>query len=115
MKVGVLETFLLIAGMAVVTFSIRFILLPLSEKVTLTHGMRRALRYVPPVVLTAIIVPAVLIPDGNTYQVSWRNPYLMGAIVTAVIGKVTKNLLITIIAGMASFALWQWLVQIWGG
>ena len=110
-----METFLLVAGMAVVTFSIRYALLPLSEKVTLSHGMRRALRYVPPVVLTAIIVPAVLIPDGHTYQVSWRNPYLMGALVTAVIGKFTKNLLVTIIAGMAFFALWQWLVQIWGG
>lgn len=110
-----METFLMVAGMAVVTFSIRYALLPLSEKVTLTHGIRRALRYVPPVVLTAIIVPAVLIPDGSSYQVSWRNPYLMGAVVTAVIGKATKNLLVTIIAGMAFFAFWQWLVKIWGG
>lgn len=115
MKVGVMETFFLIAGMAGVTFTIRYILLPLSEKVTLSHGMRRALRYVPPVVLTAIIVPAVLMPDGHSYQVSWQNPYLVGAVITAVIGKTTKNLLVTIITGMAFFALWQWLVQIWGG
>ena len=110
-----METFMLVAGMAAVTFSIRYALLPLSEKVTLSHGMRRALRYVPPVVLTAIIVPAVLIPDGQSYQVTWQNPYLIGAVVTAIIGKTTKNLLVTIIAGMAFFALWQWLVQMWGG
>jgi branched-subunit amino acid transport protein len=115
MKYGIMDTVFLVAGMAAVTFLLRYLLLPLSDKLTLSNGMRRALRYVPPVVLTAIIVPAVLIPDGQSYHVSWQNPYLVGAVVTAIIGKVTKNLLITIIAGMAFFALWQWLVQIWCG
>jgi branched-subunit amino acid transport protein len=115
MTYGAVDTVFLAGGMAAVTFLIRYLLLPLSDRVSLTHGMRRALRYVPPVVLTAIIVPAVLIPDGYSYHVSWENPYLLGAVVTAIIGKVTRNLLVTIITGMAFFALWQWLVQIWGG
>ncbi len=107
-----METVFLVTGMALVTFSIRYLLLPLSGRVTFSNGMQRALKYVPPAVLTAIIVPAALISDGQTFQLSWHNAYLVGAVATVVIGKLSKNLLITIIGGMAVFALWQWLLKL---
>lgn len=106
-----MKMFYLVAGMALVTFAIRYILLPLSGRITLSTHMQRALRYVPPVVLTAIIVPAVLYPNGQSLQLSLSNSYLLGAVATAVIGKVSKNLLITIGGGMACFALCQWLLR----
>src|SRR5207302_6158295 len=49
---------LLIAGMALVTLAIRYPLLALVGKVSLPEPVLRALKYVPPAVLTAIIVPA---------------------------------------------------------
>ena len=107
-----METIFLVAGMALVTFSIRYALLPLSGRVTLSRGVKRALRYVPPVVLTAIIVPAVLLPDGVNYQISLANAYLAGAVATLVIGKISKSLLITIIGGLVFFAAWQWLLRL---
>jgi branched-subunit amino acid transport protein len=107
-----METFYLVAGMALVTFSIRYVLLPLSGRINLSDSVQRALRYVPPVVLTAIIVPAVLYPDGRTFQLSGTNAYLVGAVATVLIGKLSKNLLVTIVGGMACFALWQWLMRI---
>ena len=107
-----METLLLVGGMAVVTFSIRYVLLPLSGKFEFSDGMRRALGYVPPSVLTAIIVPAALIPDGHALAFSWTNPYLVGAVITALIGWLSKNLLITIVGGMAAFALWQWMMTL---
>ena len=105
-----METFFLVTGMMLVTFSIRYILLPLSGRIRFSDGMQRALGYVPPAVLTAIIVPAALIPDGQTLSISWTNPYCVGAVVTALIGWFSKNLLITIVGGMAVFALWQWVL-----
>jgi branched-subunit amino acid transport protein len=108
-----METLLLVGGMAVVTFSIRYILLPLSGRFRFSDGMRRSLAYVPPSVLTAIIVPAALIPDGQTLHLSIDNPYLVGAIVTALIGWFSRNLLITIVGGMAAFAGYQWLLSLY--
>jgi len=56
-------------------------------------------------------VPAALLPDGHTLQFSFSNPYLVGAFLTAVIGRLSKNLLVTIVGGMAAFVLWQWVLQ----
>jgi branched-subunit amino acid transport protein len=106
-----MDTFFLITGMALVTFLIRYGLLPLSGRITFSKGMTRALGYVPPTVLTAIIVPAALLPDGHTLQFSFSNPYLVGALLTAVIGRLSKNLLVTIVGGMAAFVLWQWVLK----
>lgn len=97
--------------MALVTFSIRYALLPLSGRIRFSNRVQRALGYVPPSVLTAIIVPAALIPDGQTLSVSWTNPYCVGAVATILIGWFSKNLLITIVGGMACFALWQWMLN----
>jgi branched-subunit amino acid transport protein len=103
----------MIAGMAMVTFAIRYLLFPLSGRIRFSDNLKRALGYVPPAVLTAIIVPATLIPDGQTLNLSWTNAYLAGAVITAVIGRLSKNLLITIVGGMAGFALWQGLIAQW--
>ncbi len=108
-----MTTLYLVAGMAVVTFSIRYVLFPLSGRINFSDNLKRALGYVPPAVLTAIIVPATLMPDGQTLSLSWTNAYLAGAIITTLIGWFSKNLLITIVGGMAGFALWQWLSAQW--
>lgn len=94
--------------MVIVTFSIRYGLLPFSGRIQFSDRVRRALQYVPPAVLTAIIVPAVLIPDGLALNLSLKNAYLAGAVVTVIIGKLSNSLFLTIVGGMAFFALWQW-------
>ncbi len=101
----------LVAGMALVTFSIRYVLLALSGRVRLSAAMQRALAYVPPTVLTAIIVPAALIPNGETLNFSWTNPYLIGALLTVLIGRLSRNLLATIAGGMLLFVSYQWLLH----
>jgi branched-subunit amino acid transport protein len=103
-----MQTVYMIAGMFLVTFSIRYILLPLSGRIRLSSGVQESLKYVPPAVLTAIIIPAVLLPDGHHLQFTATNPYLLGAICTALIGWFSKNLLLTIVGGMVAFAICQW-------
>ena len=105
-----METVYLVAGMFLVTFAIRYILLPLSGRFRLPPGIQRTLKFVPPAVLTAIVVPVVVMPDGHHLQLSPSNPYLVGAICTVLIGWFSKNLLVTIVGGMASFAICQWVL-----
>lgn len=100
----------LISGMALVTFLIRYLPFGVASRFEFPDGMRRALRYVPPTVLTAIILPAVLIPNGQAVDVSYSNPYFVGAVVAFGIGWFSRNLLLTIVGGMAFFMTWQWFV-----
>jgi branched-subunit amino acid transport protein len=98
----------LIAGMAVVTFLVRYPVLVLVSKIPMPDRVFRALRYVPPAVLAAIIVPSVLIPpNSDRIDLSPTNSYLVAGIVSTLIAWRTKNLLLTIVLGMAVFLLWR--------
>jgi branched-subunit amino acid transport protein len=99
-----------IAGMTAVTFAIRYVLFGLGGRVDLPALIKRALHYVPVAVLTAIIVPMLLLPDGTHWQLSWRNAYLVGGIATGLIAWRWRHLLGPIAGGMAVFLLWRWLV-----
>ncbi len=105
-----MNEFLLIAGMAAVTFGIRYSMFAVAGRVEFPVGLVNALKYVPPAVLTAIVVPAVLMPGGESINLSYTNAYLIGALVAGVIGWYSKNLLLTIVVGMAVFLGWQWFV-----
>jgi branched-subunit amino acid transport protein len=101
----------LIAGMALVTFIIRYSMFAVAGRTEFPGWLSNALRYVPPTVLTAIITPAVLIPDGTDIQLNWTNPYLVGALIAWGVGWFSKNLLLTIVIGMTAFLIWQWLLS----
>jgi len=106
-----MNDWLLVASMALVTFAIRYVLLAFSGRIQLSPTLVRALGYVPPVVLTAIVVPAVVLPDGETLWLGWQNARLVGAIACVILALWHKNLLLTIAGGMAVFWGWQWLVR----
>jgi branched-subunit amino acid transport protein len=107
--------FYLIGGMALVTFLIRYSLFAVSGRIKFPDYLVRALRYVPPTVLIAITVPAVLIPGGDEIMLNYTNPYLIGALVACGVGWFSQNLLLTIVTGMGAFLGWQWLLAVWGG
>ena len=97
---------LLVGGMALVTFLVRYPVLAMSGRLQLPAPLLQALNYVPPAVLTAIVVPAILVESGDLW-LSWQNPRLVGAIAALAIGFWRQNLLLTIIVGMSAFLLWQ--------
>lgn len=103
----------LIAGMALVTFLIRYLPLAVASRFEFPERLVRALRYVPPTVLTAITVPAVAMPNGSGVDFSYTNPYLVGAVVACGVGWFSRNLLLTIVVGMATFLGWQWILTAW--
>lgn len=100
---------LLVFGMFLVTFGVRYPVLALVGRANLPEPAVRALKYVPPAVLTAIIVPAVLLTDGRL-NLSPTNAYLVGALVAIVVSWRTRSLLWTIVIGMSAFLLWRLLI-----
>jgi branched-subunit amino acid transport protein len=103
---------IMIAGMALVTFAVRYPVLALVSKLTLPPTLLAALKFIPPAVLTALIVPALLAPDGEEINISLSNDYLIAGLVTALVAWRTKNLLLTLAVGM--LVLWGWrLVLAW--
>ncbi|MFO7704378.1 MAG: AzlD domain-containing protein [Halopseudomonas sp.] len=104
----------LIAGMAVITFAIRYTLFAVGHRVRFSPLLTQALGYVPVAVLTAIVAPAMLMPDGAKLDLdldlALDNAYLVGGSVAILIAAKWRNLLATIIGGLAFFFVWRWLL-----
>lgn len=96
----------MILGMALVTFGIRYVLLAIAHRVELPEILKESLNYIAPAVLTAITVPAVLMPTGEIH-LSFENPYLISAVLAVLAGLISKNLLVTILVGLIGFFVHQ--------
>lgn len=94
---------LTLLGMGLITYAIRLSFILLWGRVAVPTVVQRALRFVPPAVLAAIIFPEVLRPTGE-WNFSPANPRLAAALVAALIAWRTRSALLTIAAGMA--VLW---------
>jgi branched-subunit amino acid transport protein len=102
----------LVGGMALVTFLIRYPVLAMSGRIKFPPRLLQILGYVPAAVLTAIVVPAVLMPTENQLLLSYVNPRLVGAIAAILVGFWRNNLLLTIVVGMLVFFGWQGLLAV---
>ncbi|WP_417663058.1 AzlD domain-containing protein [Pseudomonas sp.] len=102
-----MENWLLILGMAVITYSIRYSLFAMPN-LSFPPLVRQGLHYVPTAVLTAIVVPGMLLPDGQNWQFSLDNAYLLAGLITIAIAAVTRHLLATIGGGLLVFFLLRW-------
>ncbi|WP_448213564.1 AzlD domain-containing protein [Colwellia sp. MEBiC06753] len=100
---------LMLIGMFIVTFGVRYVLFAMADTIVFPHWLKRALNYVPIAVLTAIIFPAVFMPKGQIW-LSLENAYIIGAIVAVLVSVWRKNMLLTVIIGLAAFALWKMLI-----
>ena len=96
-------------GMTVVTFALRASFLLLPAHVETPALLRRALRYVPPAVLTAIWAPE-LVFHGNDLQFSLENERLLAGAVAIAVAWRTRLTFATIISGLAALHLFAWLI-----
>lgn len=97
---------ILIICMAVITFGIRYFLLAYANRIVLPDIIKESLKFIAPSVLTAITVPAVMMPSGNL-DFSIGNPYFLSACFATLAGIATKNVLFTIVVGLVSFFLFR--------
>ena len=95
---------MLVLGMAVLTFIPRYLPFALAGKVTIPSWLSQALSFVPIAVLTIIIVQSTLIRDQQL-SLTLHNYHLMAAIVAFIVAIITRHLFLTIIVGLLSFAL----------
>src|SRR5512143_1106120 len=102
---------LMIVGMTLVTVIPRYGVLALLGRVELPKPVFRALKFVPPAVLSAIILPAVLLKDDKIY-IALDNSYLVAGIFSGVVAWKTRNLLLTIVLGMAAMLIYRALIGI---
>lgn len=103
---------LLVAGMTLVTFGVRYPVLALVSRAPLPRALLDALKFIPPAVLTALIFPALLAPDGGPLRISLTNAALVAGSVAALVAWRSQNLLLTLAAGMAALWLWRWLLSL---
>ena len=108
-----MDEVILLAGMFLVTFGIRYPVLTLVSRVQLPELLFQALKYVPPAVLMAIIAPAALIPAGGGLTLSFSNAPLYASLAAALVSWRSRNLLLTILVGMGFLWLWRWLLTLY--
>ena len=97
----------MVLGMALITFAIKAAIFILGGRVAFPPLLQRALSFVPVTVLTAIIVPMILAPQGEEILLHWRNPQLVASIVAVLACAATGRQLLTIVLALTVFFGWQ--------
>ena len=97
------EIWLTIVLLLVATFIARSSFWLLGHRITLPKRVQEALRYAPACALAAIIVPDLLMINGQI-QISFNNPRLIAGIAATGFFLVKRNMLLTIIFGMAVYS-----------
>ena len=88
------------------TFATRLSFILLFHRIKVPDWFRRGLRFVPMAVLSAIILPELTSPNGSLF-ISWRNPQLLAGLVAILVAWRTKNVILTIVAGMGALLIFQ--------
>lgn len=90
------------------TFGIRLSFIYLLSRVEVPDLIIRALRFVPAALLSALVVPDLFMPGGHL-DLGFGNHRWLAGLVAIVVAWRTRNMLLTILAGMLSIALLQFL------
>ncbi len=98
---GALVMVILVVGAG--TYLMRAVPLALGSRARLSPGAERWLSYVTPAALGALLGPLLLEPGGELIP-PWANAALLAAIPTAVVARLSRNLLATIAAGVILYA-----------
>ncbi len=88
------------------TFGMRLSFIYLFGRLEIPETMRRALRFVPPAVLSALILPELLMPSGSL-DASLANHRWMAGVIAVFVAWWTKKPLLTILAGIVALLIFQ--------
>jgi len=87
-----------------ITFGMRFSFVWLLGRFEVPETMRRALHYVPPAVLSAIVFPELFLPGGE-FDLSLGNARLLAGLVAVAVAAWTKHSLLTFLAGFIALLI----------
>ncbi len=87
-----------------ITFATRLSFIFLFDRIKVPDWFQRSLRFVPAAVLSAIILPGLVSRDGRT-DFSFHNPQIIAGALAVLVAWRTKNVILTILAGMAALLM----------
>ena len=91
---------IIVAG--ILTYITRMTMVTLVDRKVLSTKLKQVLGYVPAAVFPAIIFPAIFFNDyGNLIEIT--DPKIYGAIVSIVVGYLSRNIIATIFSGLISY------------
>jgi branched-subunit amino acid transport protein len=91
-----------IAGLAVVTVVTRSFFFLSNKPWHLPHWAQRGLQYAPIAALSAVVVPEIVMSQGQLIT-TWQDARLFAAAAGALIYFLKRNVLLTILGGMAVY------------
>jgi len=104
-----MNTWLIIAGVALTTFLLRASFIVFADPQRFPPAFRRALAYVPPAVLAAIVAPGLLLPQG-VLDFTLANARLPAGLLAMAVAARVRHPLAPIAAGLPALWLLQWLL-----
>jgi branched-subunit amino acid transport protein len=99
---------IIIAG--VLTYATRLSFIIFYGKIKMPAMVEQTLKIVPPAVLTAIFFPELLLKNGDLY-ISLGNARLLAGTLAILVAWRTKNVTYTIVIGMLSLWILQFLIN----
>jgi len=105
-----MNLWLVVIAAGVLTFLIRLSFISLLANWGMPPLAQRALSFVPPAVMTAIVFPELLVRDGHL-AVGMDNHRLIAGAIAMLVAWHFKKIMPTIVAGMAAL----WLLQYYAG
>ena len=102
-----MSIWLIIVGVALVTFLLRASFIVFADPHRFPHAFRQALTFVPPAVLAAIVAPGLLMPQG-VFDATLANPRWIAGLVALAVAARTRHPLAPIAAGLPALWLLQW-------
>lgn len=106
------EHFILIVGMAAVTYFSRVTPILLLSGRRLNPFIERWLQCVPPAVLMAMLLPDLIMSKGEAggqLFISWQNPFILAAIPSIIVARLSGGFFAPVAVGMGSLALLRYL------
>ncbi|WP_175651968.1 AzlD domain-containing protein [Pseudomonas sp. Marseille-P9899] len=99
----------LFVAVGVGTFAMRLSFIELYGQLRIPPLVSRALAYVPASVLAALVLPAVMYPEGHGDFVL-ANAQIPAAIIAAAVAWKTRNTLLTLAVGMGALWSFKWML-----
>jgi len=102
-----MSTWLTIAGVTLSVYLLRASFILFADAQRFPHRFRQALKFVPPAVLAAIVLPGLVMPHA-AFDMTLANPRWIAGALAIVLAVATRNATATIGIGMLALWLLQW-------
>ena len=99
-----MNLWLVMLAAGLVTYLTRLSFIFLLDRINVPDWFQRSLRFVPAAVLSAIILPGLVNRAGEV-DYSFRNTQIIAGALAVLVAWRTKNVILTIVAGMAALLL----------